>query len=241
MATTIIEENSKKFTISYEILNHSGTKDIIFLHGWGSNKEVMKSAFGKLFPQFRHVYVDLPGFGKSSNEYVLSTKDYANVLDLFLKEKGFEKDVIVGHSFGGKVATLLSPQLLVLLSSAGIVWPKPLKVRVKIALFKMLKPFGKNLRRFFVAQDAKGMSENMYETFKNVVDEDFSSVFANFRGEALLFWGKDDRATPLKSAYRIKELIPKSELFVYDGDHYFFLQYAEQIAKEIECKAADVL
>ncbi len=201
----------------------------------------MRSAFGKLLPHFRHIYLDLPGFGKSSNEYILSTNDYAKVVDLFLKEKGFSKDIVVGHSFGGKVATLLKPSLLVLLSSAGIVWPKPLKTKVKIKLYKLLKPFGKGLRRFFVAEDAKGMSQNMYETFKNVVDEDFTPIFSKYSGKALLFWGENDTATPLKSAYKIKKLMPHSKLYIYEGDHYFFLRHAVKIAKEIECEAANVL
>lgn len=45
----------------------------------------MKQAFEKFLPNFRHIYVDMPGFGKSSNEYTLTTKDYANIMEEFLK------------------------------------------------------------------------------------------------------------------------------------------------------------
>ncbi|WP_187648411.1 alpha/beta fold hydrolase [Nitrosophilus labii] len=235
MALKEIIYKEKRFSISYEIVNLKESRDIIFLHGWGSNKEVMKSAFKNSLKNFRHIYIDMPGFGKSPNSEVLKTKDYANIIELFLKESGFKKDIIVGHSFGGKVATLLNPKLLVLLSSAGILEKKPLKVRAKITLFKLLKPFGgKKIREFFVSKDAKKMSENMYETFKNVVDEDFSYFFEKYEGEVLIFWGDEDGATSLKSGEKIASLIRKSSFYPLKGDHYFFLQNSDFISKKIE-------
>jgi non-heme chloroperoxidase len=86
----------------------------------------------------------------------------------------------------------------------------------------------------FVADDAKFLSEPMYQTFKNVVDEDFSSDFASYSGKALLCWGAADTATPLSSAKTMNNLIEDSALKVYDGDHYFFMTHAEQVSKEIE-------
>ena len=145
-----------------------------------------------------------------------------------------DKEIVVGHSFGGKVATLLRPQLLVLLASAGIVWAKPLKVRAKIMLFKLLKHLGlSRLRSRFVAEDAKTLNKLMYDTFKRVVNEDFSETFRQFGGRALLCWGRDDTATPLKSAEKIASLIGRSRLVVFDGDHYFFLKQADAVAREI--------
>jgi len=221
----------EEFPISYEMMGEG--PDIIFLHGWGSNKEVMKSAFGKM-DGFRKLFIDMPGFGKSPNDAVLTTQDYANIIDRFLEDIKVSKEIIVGHSFGGKVATLLQPKLLVLLSSAGIVEKKPLSVRMKIALFKLLKPFGgAKIRELFVSKDAKGVSQNMYETFKNVVDEDFRPVFERYDKEAILFWGKEDRATSLKSGKEIAKLLG-AKLYELDGDHYFFLRHPKFIERTIK-------
>jgi pimeloyl-ACP methyl ester carboxylesterase len=141
----------------------------------------------------------------------------------------------VGHSFGGKVALLLDPTVLVLLSSAGIYMPKSLKVQTKIALFKTLKLFGlSKLRSKFVADDAKELNEYMYQTFKNVVNEDFSDEFSKYDGKALICWGKEDTATPLSAGKKIHSLIKDSTFAVYAGDHYFFMQNAEDIAQKIE-------
>ncbi len=47
MAVKSINYKGREFEISYEIINPKKEKDILFLHGWGSNKEIMKSAFGQ--------------------------------------------------------------------------------------------------------------------------------------------------------------------------------------------------
>jgi pimeloyl-ACP methyl ester carboxylesterase len=152
------------------------------------------------------------------------------------------KDIILGHSFGGKVALLLEPKVLVLVASAGIYTPKSIKVQAKIALFKTLKVLGlSKFRSLFVAQDAKELSEYMYQTFKNVVNEDFSDEFVKYEGKALLFWGKDDTATPLSSAEKIQELIPDAQLQVYEGDHYFFMKNSKDVSQKIETAFLETL
>lgn len=224
MAVKDIKQGEKSFRLSYEIVNPKKENAILFLHGWGSRKEIMKQAFGKSFKEYRHIYLDMPGFGKSGNDYILQTRDYKEIVQSFLDSISEEPSVIFGHSFGGKVAALLAPETLVLLSSAGIVEKKPLKVRLKIALFKLLKPFGgKKLARVFATKDVSGMNRNMYETLKNVVNEDFREYFKAFQNRALIFWGKEDRATSLKSGEKIASLIERSKFFPLEGDHYFFL------------------
>ncbi|WP_419673834.1 alpha/beta fold hydrolase [Aliarcobacter butzleri] len=235
MAIKNIVIDNKIFDISYEIINPSATKDIIFLHGWGSNKDIMKSAFSRYLKDFRHIYIDLPGFGKSPNEYVLTTNDYVNITSEFLKLLHSSKEFIAGHSYGGKVATLLNPQNLILLSSAGILEEKPFDVKLKIFFAKILNFLGlKNITKRFRSKDVDKMSENMYATFKNVVNEDFSSYFSDFSNKAFIFWGKDDKATSLESGQKIANLIKKSTFEAFEGDHYFFIKKAKNICERIE-------
>lgn len=235
MALKSLNVDGRKFDISYEIVNPSAKKDIIFLHGWGSNKEIMKNSFFNHLKDFRHIYLDLPGFGKSSNDYVLTTKDYAKIVDDFLFLLNSSKDIIVGHSFGGKVATLLTPKNLILLSSAGILEEKDFSVKLKIFFAKILNKIGlRNITKFFRSKDVNNMSENMYITFKNVVDEDFTQYFSNFENNSLIFWGKEDKATSLTSGEKINNLIKKSNLVSYDGDHYFFVYHSKDICERIE-------
>lgn len=235
MASKSLSVDNKHFEISYEIVNPTASKDIIFLHGWGSNKEIMKNSFAKYLPNFRHIYIDMPGFGKSSNDYELTTNDYVKIVDEFLKLLNSTKDVIAGHSYGGKVSTLLNPKNLVLLSSAGIVEEKDLDVKIKIFFAKLLNKigFGK-ITKAFRSKDVDSMSEQMYATFKNVLNEDFTTNFSNFSNNALIFWGEKDSATSLESGKKIASLIKKSTFISYDGDHYFFAKNAKDIAERIE-------
>ncbi len=235
MATKNLIVDNKNFDISYEIVNPTATKDIIFLHGWGSNKDIMKNIFSPYLKDFRHIYIDLPGFGKSSNDYVLTTQDYGKIVDEFLNLLSSSKDIITGHSYGGKVAVLLKPKNLVLLSSAGILEEKPFDVKAKIFLAKIFNALGlRNITKRFRSKDVNTMSENMYTTFKNIVNEDFSSYFSNFSNNALVFWGEKDTATSLESGKKMASLLKKSIFTSYDGDHFFFAKNAKNISERIE-------
>ncbi len=242
MAVKSIQHKQHTFDISYEIVNPEAKVDLIVLHGWGSNKNLMKQTFSPYMSTFRHIYIDLPGFGNSTCSAALTTADVARIVELFMIHINASKDIVLGHSFGGKVALLLEPKVLVLVASAGIYTPKPLKVQAKIVVFKALKGLGlSKFRSLFVADDAKKLSEYMYQTFKNVVNEDFSDEFAKFDEKALLFWGKDDTATPLSSAKKIDALINDATLETYDGDHYFFMKNAQDISAKIQTAFLETL
>ncbi len=235
MASKEIKYKDTKYNISYELCNRHNNSTLIFLHGWGSNKEIMKDAFSKHLDNFKVLFVDLPGFGNSSISKPLNTEEYADIVNLFLEALHVEKNIIFGHSFGGKVATLLNPNTLVLLSSAGILNKKSLKTRVKINMYKLFKPlFGNGLYKLFATKDVDGLSQTMYETLKKVVDEDFGDIFANFKNRALVYWGKDDKAVPLSNAYKINSLISNSKLRIYEGEHFFFLNNAKQICQDFK-------
>jgi len=225
-----------EFEVSYDILNFSQDKSIIFLHGWGSSRTIMKRVFSPFFSDYKQLYIDLIGFGDSGEPpFPLDSYSYRDIIELFLKEVGFKKEIIVGHSFGGKLATLLKPKNLILLSSAGIIEEKPLLVKFKIAISKLLKYFGlSKLRNLFIANDGKNLSKNMYETFKSVIQEDFQNEFRAVKSEnSLIFWGEDDTATSMESGEKIHKLIPNSKLFRLDGDHFFFSKHREFISKKI--------
>ncbi len=237
MALKSIQYKQHTFDISYEIVNFEAQVDLIILHGWGSSKNLMKQSFSNHMDGFRHIYIDLPGFGNSTCSMALTTTDVARIVELFMIHINAQKDIIMGHSFGGKVALVLEPKMLILVASAGIYIEKPLKIKAKIALFKLFKLLDlSKFRSLFIADDAKELSEYMYQTFKNVINEDFSDEFSKYEGKALLFWGREDSATPLSSAEKINELIKDSTLEVYNGDHYFFMKHITDISKKIEAE-----
>ena len=233
MAIRTVEFNGAVFDISYQFEGDPSGKKALFLHGWGANKELMKNSFASKMGKYSMLFVDLPGFGKSTSSVALTTNDYYLIINLFLSRLNFAPDLIVAHSFGGKIATLLDPDLLVLLSSAGIVKTKSLKVKCKILLAKIFKFLG--IRSSFLrTKDAEKLPEHMYQTLKNVVDEDFSAIFGARSKKTAIFWGKNDTATPLVSGEKIHALIKNSKFFPLDGDHFFFINQSDLIAGEIE-------
>lgn len=238
MAIRSITQNDRNFAISYKILDNKQSSWILFLHGWGANKELMEMAFGKLFSDFNHLYVDLCGFGGSSNDYILDSKDYAKIMQIFLESLKILPKIIIAHSFGGKVATLLNPPLLVLLSSAGLQKKQNLKVKLKIKLARIARFFHLKAR-FLVSQDAQNLSQNMYETFKIVVREDFSEIFQKLRAKTIIFWGKDDDALPLYLGEKMQSLIKDARFYAMNGNHFFFLENAVKI-EEITLKAGNL-
>ena len=231
MAVKNINYDNKTFLINYEVKNNSQDDIIVFLHGWGSNKEIMKQAFGSKLRNFKHIYIDMPGFGRSFNDHILTTLDYANIIRLFLDALQIDTITIAGHSFGGKVAVLLNPKNLILLSSAGILETKSAKTLLTIRMAKVFNRFGLGkVTKLLRSKDVDKMNENMYETFKNVVDEDFSQQFKEFKNNCLIFWGEQDQSTTLNSGKTIHHLINNSKFKSYDGDHYFFIKHSDDIS-----------
>ncbi|WP_317362118.1 alpha/beta hydrolase [Campylobacter helveticus] len=239
MAQSKVIYKGKDYALSYEIMGLEKEEKILILHGWGANKELMINAFSQFLKDFCQIYIDLPGFGNSSVEEVLESKDYALILEEFIKSKKWQIAYLLGHSFGGKVCALLAQNRLntslILLSSAGIITLKPFKVRFKIALFKILKKlgFGK-FYRFFASKDGANLSPMMYETFKRVVDEDFSGIFKSLKNQSFIFWGKEDKATPLKSGEILHSLLKNSTFYALEGNHFFFLKNTKFIADTIK-------
>ena len=79
---------------------------ILFLHGWGQNKEMMFPLIEELKNKYKCVILDLPGFGESVFLGEKTIEEYVVNLRMFLEKENLLPKYIVGHSFGGKLAAL---------------------------------------------------------------------------------------------------------------------------------------
>lgn len=98
--------------LHYDLVNENehATKNAIFLHGImgaGKNLKTFASTFTSQFPEYRAVLIDLPNHGRSTSK--------SNTLDLcaqdlvhFLKKENIIPHMVIGHSYGGKVAFSLA-------------------------------------------------------------------------------------------------------------------------------------
>mgnify|MGYP002512615904 CR=1 FL=1 len=94
----------KDININYEV---SGVgAPLIFLHGWGLDLHTFDNLAKELSEDYSVYQIDLPGFGESdiSNPYTI--EEYANYINEFCLSLAIINPIIVGHSFGGRVAMM---------------------------------------------------------------------------------------------------------------------------------------
>ena len=125
----------KNVLVNY--IQYGEGKDILLLHGWGQNIEMMKMLGDNFSDRFRITILDFPGFGLSEEPSESWTiKDFADMLDEFVKELGIKKPIIMGHSFGGRVAIRYSAdhvvEKIVLFGSPCVREERELPLSVKI-------------------------------------------------------------------------------------------------------------
>ncbi len=194
---------------------------ILFLHGWGQDKNVWNNIISKF--EREAGAIDLPGFGKEklvSKNWTIS--DYAKwVISKIDKDK---KYVIVGHSFGGRVAAEIAsknPKWLsgLVLSAAPCVYKPSNKTKLKILIYKFLKNFvPSRLRGLFYSIDQKNAKKlGLYNIFKNSVVYDQKKSLSKIKVPTLLIWGEADSDVPLRIAIDINRLIKNSQLRSIEG------------------------
>ena len=123
--------------IEVNYIQYGKGKDVLLLHGWGQNIEMMKPIGDNLCNKCRVTILDFPGFGESLEPKCAWTIDeYSNMLEKFINKLGIKKPIIIGHSFGGRVAIRYSAhnsiEKLVLFGSPCIRSQKKLPLSVKI-------------------------------------------------------------------------------------------------------------
>lgn len=172
--------------------------------------------------------VDFNGFGSTPEPTrPYSVGDYAGEVLSVLESENVDNAIIVGHSFGGRVAMEIAAKFpdvvkgLVLVDSAGIKPRRRLSYFIKISLHKILRKLGfKGLKG---SKDYRALSLIMKETFKKVVGYDQTYLLSDIDVPTAIFWGKEDNETPLYMAKKLEKGIKDSSLFLLDGGHYAYV------------------
>ncbi len=224
----------------------------ILMHGWGCDSSTL-SLFQRVASESHTVYnLDLPGFGKSDEpSWAWTVEDYTQMLEEFVTKLGIERPVLLGHSFGGRVAILYSSRnavdKLVLVDAAGVKPKRSLKYYMKVYSFKLAKkiyPFivGRQRADEVIAQmratrgssDYNNSSETMRQVLVKAVNTDLRSVMPRISAPTLLLWGENDTATPMRDAHIMRKLIPGSGLVSFAGaGHFCFIDNPYQSAATV--------
>ena len=224
--------------INYIQYGNSEGKDIVLLHGWGQNIEMMKPIGDNLAGNFRITIIDFPGFGESEEpSEAWNISDYSNMLELLVKELKIKKPIVMGHSFGGRVAIRYSAnnpiEKLVLFGSpcVRLQQKQPLKVRVlkKLKTLPGMDKFGEFMKKYIGSRDYKAASPMMRQILVNTVNEDLSAYASQIEEPTLLIWGDNDTEAPIEEAKMLEKIMPDAALIVLPGTHYAYLENLGQI------------
>jgi len=223
--------------IRYEHFPANGSKNILFLHGWRSEGAVWHDIAMQVQKEKCNVFtLDLPGFGGSSVPgNVFTITDYATIVSDFIEKMKIIKVILVGHSFGGRVALRVTStnssciEKLVLVDSAGFVNTEKQQLKW---LSKIVKPlfapsFMQGIRKkiytMLGAEDYLATPE-LQKTFVNIVGEDLSGDLPRIHVPTLLLWGAQDTSTPVSYGEKMNHMIADSHLVVLpDAGHFSFV------------------
>ena len=226
-------------------------RPMIIMHGWGSEHAAM-SIFERVGHEQHEVFnLDLPGFGKSQEPPTpWGIEEYTQMLEEFVRQNGLENPIIVGHSFGGRIAILYASRnpvdRLVLVDAAGLKSRRSLSYYYKVYSLKLAKSFLHKIP--FVSKewaeariekmkasrgsaDYKNASPMMRRVMVKAVNTDLRKQLPQIEAPTLLLWGENDTATPMRDAHTMNKLIKNSTLVSFPGaGHFSFVDNPYQSA-----------
>jgi pimeloyl-ACP methyl ester carboxylesterase len=230
--------NIKDVFINYIQYGNKKGKDVVLLHGWGQNIEMMNPIGKGLEKDYHITVIDLPGFGASSEPtYAYTIYDYYEIVSELLTKLKIDNPVMIGHSFGGRVAIVYSAKKkvskLVLLSAPFRRSAKRNTFKVKVLKFLKKVPVIKELESFMKTKigssDYRNASPMMRNILVNIVNEDLTGYLKQISVPTLLIWGDLDTAVPIEDAKYIESIMEDAGLVVYEGcTHYAYLERINQ-------------
>ncbi len=233
-----------KVTVNYEFHNLKSDTTIILLHGWGQNIEMMKPLGEKYQKYFNVLYLDLPGFGQSSEpDDAWDTLQYVSFLKNFIEELKLDKIILIGHSFGGRIALLYASlyQVEKLICLASPYCKELTKESWKVKVYKKLKNvpvlniIANYIRKTNGSSDYNNATLIMRGVLVKAINTNLTEDVKKIKAPTLLIWGENDTAVPVKRAYELGNLIKDAGVIVYSGaSHYAYLERLGEIINVID-------
>ena len=216
--------------MAYKVLNdnltfaniNSEKPKVCFLHGWGRNAK----DFMNIENEFESISLDIPGFGKSIPfPQSLSPKKYAEYIADIIPSS---VEIIVGHSFGGRIAVHLSQikkyKKLVLIGTPLIRKQSTKKTFSTFNFYKLMNKFKlvsnkklDQMKNKYGSKDYKNANKHLRDTLVMAVNDDLKSILPYIETKVELVWGEEDKEVPLQVALDSNDIIPNSELTVIPG------------------------
>lgn len=212
---------------------------MLALHGWGRIHADFDTSLAGLVQSragLGALAVDLPGFGASPAPPTAGgAAVYADLIEPVLDDCA-ARVVVVGHSFGGRIAVELAvrrPERVASLVLCGVPLlrrtDRPLtKPALQYRLARGLHRRGllgeaamEGMRRRFGSADYRNASGVMRDVLVAAVNETYETQLGAISQPVELLWGLHDDAVPVETARRAHERLSESRLTVLDGAGHF--------------------
>jgi len=224
-----------------------GPPRVLALHGWGRRG----SDFTHSLASLGALAVDLPGFGATpAPTEVLGAREYAALLVPIFDEFS-SPPVVVGHSFGGRVAVCLAAQRPDLVGPVLVTGAPLLRLSktsgppVAYRVARRLNRLGvlsdskmEELKRRRGSTDYRAATGIMRDILVRAVNEEYQPELERLTKLDLL-WGSDDSEVPLAVAESAAEIVRSgggqaSVQVVPDVGHLLPLQAPQALTSAVE-------
>jgi pimeloyl-ACP methyl ester carboxylesterase len=224
----------------------SDTPRVIALHGWGRSG----TDFAGILADHDGLALHLPGFGpQPAPPRAWSSADYAAVIAEAVDEMG--PLVVVGHSFGGRIAVRLAaayPHLVSHLVLTGVPLTRvsgPTKPKLGFQMAKALyraklipESVMESARQKYGSRDYRMATGVMREILVSVIQEDYLEDAARITCPVSMVWGELDTPAPVAAAERALTYFPDATLRVVSGAGHLLEGTLE---REVASAVADAL
>lgn len=231
-----------KLRISY-YERTGGNLAVLFLHGWRSNGLVWQNIIKGLSAGITCLSLDLPGFGRSElPPWDADVSFYASVVEELIRKLRHEKIIIIGHSFGGRIAVKIAAsnpsylQNIVLVNAAGKSFKSPYRTFLKgfsavlRPLFRLhfMQPLRKIIYKIIDSEDYLS-TPALQKVFQNTINEDLTPLLPQIKVPSLVVWGSQDREVPQEFAQSLCSKIPNVICKEFHGaGHWTFLEFEKE-------------
>lgn len=244
MHLKVFEQPSAAIPQIVAAVREGGPTVVVLLHGWGRTHADWDRVIDLLPEDLTLVAPDLPGFGASPPpSEALGAAGYGAALPALVDgvrpRRGL---VLVGHSFGGRVALAGADAVApdgVVLAAVPILPPPapptPLGYRVARVLAPLLGARSlERARRRFGSEDYRRAEGVMREVLVKVVRESYGEELARLDVPVAMVWGAKDTACPLARAREAAALNPLARLEVLEEvGHMVPLVAPEAVARAV--------
>lgn len=218
---------------------------LVLLHGLMGALSNFETIIDHFYEEMNVVVPMLPIFEMPLKS--LSVDGLVEHVYQFIKFKGYEKVHVLGNSLGGHICQLLAltyPDVvhsIILTGSSGLfesamgnTFPKRgsyeyVKAKTEMVFYNPESATQELIDEVFATVNDLGKCIRIVKTAKSAVRHNLEDKLKDIKQPVLLIWGKDDEVTPMWVGEKFHELLPNSELHLFDNcGHVAMMEHPEE-------------